>query len=1029
MTHNPAVRVPVAKELPKVAQHTQAFLDDLSAAGYIGDIDVSYGGRLVAATDNSIYQQLPQAVLYPKSQNDLACLLRVASQPSHQQVRFSPRGGGTGTNGQSLTPGVVIDLSRYLTRILELNLKEGWVRVEAGVVKDALNEYLAPHGFFFAPDTSTSNRATIGGMIGTDASGQGSLVYGKTSNHVVSLRSYLVTGELLESQPIPRQQAESKAKQQSTEGRLYQQVLASCVEKRAEIEAKFPPLNRFLTGYDLQHCWNAEADTIDLSRLLTGAEGTLAVVAEAKLRITPIPRKKVLVNVKYQDFQAALRHAPALVKARATSVETVDSNVLNLARKDIVWNQVSDLLTDVDGYTMNGINMVEFTALDSTEILTKLKDLTDTLDACDPAETGVIGYQVCNDAASIQKIYGMRKKAVGLLAATPGKRKPIAFAEDTAVPPEKLADFIMEFRALLDAENLHYGMFGHVDAGVLHVRPALNMQDEADEALVRKLSDQVMALTAKYGGLMWGEHGKGYRSEYGPEFFGEELFAELRKLKSAFDPENRLNPGKICTPWESRDALVSVDARKRGWYDKQIPLAVQEQWQGPMDCNGNGLCFNYDATTPMCPSYRGTKDRRYSPKGRATLLREWLRQVNSSTNQESDTKPFSWLRRQFNSLGRSQDFAHEVRDSMDSCLSCKACANQCPVSVDIPTYKSRFYAHYFSRYARPLKDYLVRDAERVLPRLARRPRLANTLMRNALAKWLQARWVGYVDTPEFAVPSTESRLSARRNSSEKLLYWHEAKPNARDLDMFDPSPFVALVPDVFTWCYEPQLVEAFCDVAERLGKTVVVLPFFHKQAGKKTFVNGKGMHVKGFLPEFKQEAEQSAALLNEVHDLGIPLVGLDAATTLCFKDEYGDMLGEARGRFHVQLVQDWLAQVLPAQQSASRNREVESLRLLVHCTEQTQAPGSKNTWKTLFEQIGVSVLTPNTGCCGMAGSYGHEASQKATSQRIFELNWQNELRHTDATPVATGFSCRCQSERFGDKQVEHPLLAFARRLS
>lgn len=1011
--------LPTLTALPRVAEEIEHFLTALGSAGFIGDIDASYGGRLIAATDNSIYQQLPQAVVYPKSSNDLQCLLRVANRPAHQHISFSPRGGGTGTNGQSLTPGVVIDLSRYLTNILELNLAEGWVRVEAGLVKDALNDFLAPHGYFFAPDTSTSNRATIGGMVCTDASGQGSLVYGKTSNHVLALRAFLANGEELNTTPISRAEAEQQATLPTTLGAIYRQVLASCVNQRAAIEAKFPPLNRFLTGYDLQHTWDTTTDTIDLARLITGAEGSLAFVTEAKLNITPIPNYKVLVNVKYQNFQAALRHAPSLVQARATSVETVDSKVFDLARNDIIWNEVKDLLTDVEGFTMDGINMVEFTAVNQAEINDKVQRLCATLDALDPSASGVIGYQVCADLPSIQRIYAMRKKAVGLLGATKGRKKPVAFVEDTAVPPEHLADFIDEFRALLDAEDLQYGMFGHVDAGVLHVRPALDLIEPEDEAVVRRVSDQVMQLTAKYGGLMWGEHGKGYRSEYGPEFFGEALFLELRRLKAVFDPHNRLNPGKICTPIDSEAELVSVDARKRGWYDRQIPLDVRETWQSAMDCNGNGLCFNYDVKTPMCPSYRGSNDRRFSPKGRATLLREWLRLTHTDGNELGQVKKRFWLQRVLNSRKITADFNHEVREAMDTCLSCKACTTQCPVSVDIPTHKSRFYNYYFSQYARPLKDYLVRDAEQLLPRLARFPRLANALMNNHLSRLAQEKLAGYTDTPNFAVPSLQQRLNQRRN----FLNWDDFTKVAA-APYFTATDYVVVVQDVFTSCYEPELLEAFLKVAEHCGKTPVVMPFMP---------NGKGLHVKGFLNEFEQQAQKTAAALNELHTKGIPLVGLDAATTLCFRDEYNQALGQQRGDFQVLLAHEWLIKFMPKNLKVTPT--TTAYNLLSHCTEQTALPLAKSSWAAIFNVLGLSLATPATGCCGMAGSFGHEVEQKDLSEKIFALNWQQELQKEGVQPLATGFSCRCQSERFAQQSSStqpmkpvHPLIALAELL-
>lgn len=447
---------------------------------------------------------MPQAVVHPKSTADVVLIGKISSKPEFERVTFSPRGGGTGTNGQSLTKGVVVDLSRHMNRILEINPQEGWVRVQAGVIKDQLNDAVRPHGFFFSPDLSTSNRATLGGMVNTDASGQGSLQYGKTSDHVLSLQAVFADGSLLEtdsSQGLPAPNTFAAQAMQVTE-----QV---CRTKRKQIVAKFPPLNRFLTGYDLKNALNEAEDRFDITRVLCGAEGSLAFITEAKLNLTPIPKARTLVNVKYDSFDSALRNAPLMVEAKALSVETVDSKVLNLAKEDIIWHSVKDLLTDVPGKEMQGINMVEYAGQDSAQINQQVAQLTARLDEMMAnQQAGIIGYQVCSDLASINRIYNMRKKAVGLLGAAKGRAKPVAFTEDTCVPPENLADFIVEFRALLDSKNLAYGMFGHVDAGVLHVRPALDLCDPKQELLMREISDQVVKLVAKYGGLMWGSMAK-----------------------------------------------------------------------------------------------------------------------------------------------------------------------------------------------------------------------------------------------------------------------------------------------------------------------------------------------------------------------------------------------------------------------------------------------------------------------------------------------------------------------------------------
>ena len=998
------------------------YLSTIKNQGFSGDTDASYATRLTASTDNSIYQQIPQGVIFPKTEKDIQLALQTASRDPFLSLTFGPRGGGTGTNGQSLTPGIVVDLSRYMREILEINVEEGWVRVQTGVIKDQLNDFLKPYGFFFSPDLSTSNRATIGGMISTDASGQGSLVYGKTSNHVLGLTTYLVDGTPMVTSPIDIQKAKVIAEQDSLIGSLYKTVLDISITQRDAILEKFPRLNRFLTGYDLEHVLSDDLQTFDMSRLITGSEGSLGIVTEAKLNLTPIAEFKTLINIKYDSFDSALRHSPFLVDARATSVETVDSKVLNLAREDIIWHSVSDLITDVPNKDMQGLNMVEFNAVSPDDIKDKVNTLCTLLDECVANQTnGVIGYQLTNDKSDILKIYAMRKKSVGLLGNVKGSQKPLAFAEDTAVPPENLADYIVEFRALLDSHNLQYGMFGHVDAGVLHVRPALDMCDPEQEKLLRTISDDVVKLTAKYGGLMWGEHGKGYRSEYGPEFFGEHLFNQLRKIKTAFDPNNRINPGKICTPIESEDSLVSVDSQKRSYFDKQISIDVKTSFNNAMTCNGNGICFNYDENSPMCPSYKVTGDRKHSPKGRATLMREWLRLQESKNvdlleveKELNKGEVITWWERFVHSREKNKgvyDFSHEVKESMDECLACKACTTSCPIKVDVPTFRSRFLNYYYSYYARPLKDYLVANIETSAPLMSKFARVINPVVKTNLVSGLIKKTVGYVDTPQLSIPSLDKRVAKAHKFNFELL---------DSLSGEEQNNYVLIVQDPFTSFYEAELVQSFITLITALGKKPMLLPFKP---------NGKAQHVKGFLHEFKVTAKNAAEFLNKLSDINAPLVGLDASLVMCYRDEYNTILESNRGDFHVQLAHEWLQTQSFKSLSAKKKQDTE-FTLLSHCTETTALPKAASVWKTIFTDIGLTLNTTNTGCCGMAGTYGHEAQNQENSRTLYEMSWKPIVdKNKPDQLLSTGFSCRSQVKRFEQFKPKHPIELLAQVLS
>lgn len=998
----------------------QQFADLLPKNNYRGEISCQYGARLAVATDNSIYQQLPQLVLHPKSIADISVITKLASEQKFQEIKFSARGGGTGTNGQSLTPGIVVDLSKYMNKVLEINVEENWVRVEAGVVKDQLNDFLRPHGFFFSPDLSTSNRATLGGMINTDASGQGSLVYGKTSDHVLGLKSVLSNGDVLATNDIAITEAQDLATAESMEGQLYKAVLSSCQDNRELILEKFPRLNRFLTGYDLEHVFNEDLSRFNMSRLITGSEGSLAFVCEAKLNLTKIPKARTLVNIKYDSFDSALRHSPALVAANATSVETIDSKVLNLAKQDIVWHSVSDLITDVEGQVMDGINMVEYCGESEESVAEQVAVLCEKLDQEIKENKGVIGYQFTSDLASLNRLYGMRKKAVGLLGNTDGTQKPLAFAEDTAVPPENLADFIAEFRELLDGYGLHYGMFGHVDAGVLHVRPALDMCDPDQEKLLREISDKVVALTAKYGGLMWGEHGKGYRSEYGPAFFGETLFNELRKIKSVFDPHNKMNPGKICTPIDTEEKLVSVDAVKRGTFDRQIPITVKDNFINAMNCNGNGLCFNYDADSPMCPSSKITKDRRHSPKGRAGLMREWLRLLeNKGVDVLSVEKNISgWSVKQLlEKIGaqfkksNDDDFSHEVKEAMSGCLACKACASQCPIKVDVPDFKARFVQLYHTRYFRPINDHIVANVENLAPIMAKAPRLMNALIDNPIYATISEKTIGYVDTPLLSVPTLQQRVRAAKFEVFDLEYFKTITQQQR-------QDYVFVVQDPFTSFYDAEVVEDLMLLASKLGQKPVLLPFKP---------NGKPQHVKGFLKQFAKTAKSTADFLNELANLDIAMIGIDASLALCYRDEYKQMLGSGRGSFEVLLPHEWLTQQFNDKKinlPSVIEKAKFNFKLFAHCTEKTMLPNSESQWQVIFERFGVKLDKIAVGCCGMAGTYGHENANQDNSKGLYELSWKSKVEQLAPEQVlATGFSCRSQAKRLSKFKPRHPVQA------
>ena len=1006
--------IPALREVDEVQALYLQFLRALATAGFRGDTSPSYASRTVLATDNSIYQVLPQAVIYPRDTHDLQLLAELAEREEFHSVVLSPRGGGTGTNGQSLTDGLVVDISRHMNRILEINTEERWVRVQAGVVKDQLNAALKPHGLFFAPELSTSNRATIGGMINTDASGQGSCVYGKTRDHVLELSTVLLGGELWQSRPIDDEALRQASTREGRAGKVHRVCDSIARDKADLIEQKFPKLNRCLTGYDLAHLREPVegAEHFNLNSVLCGSEGTLGFIAEAKLNVLPIPKCVALVNLKYDNFQDALRDASDLMRAGPTSIETVDSKVLQLAMADIVWHSVSEYFPSEER-AVQGINLVEYTAESEEKLESALQQFTAHIDSLIGQPGKSFGYSIARSHTEVNKIWAMRKRAVGLLGNAQGEKRPIPFVEDTCVPPENLADFIAEFRAVLDEAGLAYGMFGHVDAGVLHVRPAIDMKDPQQAELIRPITDRVVALTQKYKGLLWGEHGKGVRSEYAPEFFGE-LYPELQKIKAAFDPRNQLNPGKIATPSVASSLLKIDKVPTRGERDRQIPVQVWDGYSEGVHCNGNGACFNWNPDDAMCPSYKATRERIHSPKGRASLMKEWLRllsergvdAVEASRKFREQSFFVGLPGRIVNSLARARgeyDFNHEVNEAMQGCLGCKSCVGQCPIKVDVPEFRSKFLELYYSRYLRPLKDYFVGALEFVMPHLARAPQLYNFPLRLKPVRWLLERGLGLADSPALA------RKSLRKSMDELGVPF----ASSARLEAMGPAQrerAVVIVQDAFTSYFDADMVADVLRLLKQLDFFPLVAPFR---------ANGKPLHVHGFMSQFERVALANSEMLNELADSGVPLVGVDPSMTLTYRAEYRKLLGERAPQ--VYLLQEWLAGQQHHLQQQRHRVQAASFRLLPHCSEQTNATASLRDWQNIFGALGLELHSESLGCCGMAGTYGHETANKETSRAIFQQSWAPRLNGETEQLLASGYSCRCQARRFAGVNLRHPL--------
>ena len=998
------------------------YLGKLRKEGFKGDIESDYSSRLLCATDNSVYQCMPLAVIFPRDISDVVTAMKLRAKSPFDSLVITARGGGTGTNGQSLNTGLVMDCSRYLKKISDFDKEHHCVYVESGVIKDELNEYLKKDGLFFSPELSTSNRACIGGMISNDAAGQGSLKYGRTSSHIKEVTVVLVDGTLTTFRPVSGRELQECLEYDGLVGDIYRTCYALLKNCHDKVVKNFPKLNRFMTGYDLYHAYDKETDTLNLARLICGAEGTLGIIVGALLDLTCVPSFRQLMVVKYADFDSALKHAVTLINAGVFSVETVDSKVLNLARHDSVWQGVKDYIEEVPEHEIMGLNIVEFNGNNREQEESKLQNIYDLINEKGKSfADGILGAQIVSTAEGISAVYGMRKKAVGLLGAAAGDKKLVPFTEDTVVPPEHLADYIRDFRALLDSMDVPYGMFGHVDTGLMHVRPALDLTQKSERDKLLYISDEVAKLVASYKGQMWGEHGRGYRAKYGEMFFTG-LYEEARKIKAIFDKHNVLNPGKICVPYgNDHDSLVEVNSMMRGNYDELIPYNIRTAFHNSIACNGNGQCFSYKNSDLMCPSYRYTRDHVRSPKGYSELMRDFVRQMTKKGHnlaaeelslQTHSKNPLSYFKRLYNTLfTRSTDYATEYYKKINTCLACKSCKSICPTHVNAADLNSRFLNLYYGRYLRPLMDILILRSEAILPLMARFPRLCNFLLQNSLAKLFNKLVFGLVDLPPFADASfyalCKKNNFAVLSSRVSLTTDYE----------------VLVVTDPFTVSYEAQGLIEMASVIRMLGFRVAFL---------KPYENGKVKMIRGDRRGFIYAASKQSSRLANLARKGITLVGYDPALTLCYRDEYRDCLGQMCGEFNVLLPEEWLFRELQMGTGGKIDAlkevlQVEAVKmdepyyLFTHCTQRALEPVTCNMWQDIFARLGQSIIPVNVACCGMAGLFGHMRKNQEESFAVYKKNWHDLLAARDFSHcLVTGFSCRSQVKRMEHRTAMHP---------
>lgn len=959
----------------------RAYLSELAKQpSFTGEIKIDWSTRMLMATDNSVYEVIPQAVCFPRNQNDVVIMLRLASQSTFTAIQFSSRGGGTGTNGQSLTSGIMIDFSKHVNQILNFNKEKKIIEVEPGVVLDQLNDYLAAHDLFFSPSLSPSASATLGGMFATDACGKGSCCYGRTSDHVIGATVILANGECIEISSEEKVTYPSGSRMWAASDKIHPLL----VLHEGAINQKFAHLPRRIAGYNLLSALNKSAKSVDFRYLFGGSEGTLGLVTKLTLKLTELPKYTTLFAIRYASFQEALESGVALLDFKPTAIETLDDNIMQIAKTDEVYTAVKKIFKD--NAFIKGVNLVEFAGDCLDEMSQQVTQLQEALLKKD------IEFYCTENKSEIKALWDLRKKSVGLLANLSGDKQPVPFVEDTCVPPKSLPAYIAEFRKLLEEYHLTYGMFGHVDAGCLHVRPALNMQNPVDANLLPEITAKVYGLVKKYQGMMWSEHGRGYRTEQTEDFFGDKLYGVLREIKTIFDPHDQLNPGKIVTALHNNQKIVEVDGPFRGKKDQKINQEAKQLFSKIIRCNGNAACFQYAADKVICPSYHATRDRIHSPKGRSVLIREWLRQLSGHSFHQTKKVVF---RRKI----APDDFSTQVYDAMSGCLGCKGCASGCPVHVNIPEYKSIFLNQFFKRYRRPLKDYLIAYNEFLLPIMAHFPQLFNSRIQKI---WLKS--IGLIDLPALPAMSLKKRCGQ-----------HQVTPfSLKTLAQMDVEKTVCISVEPYVGVFKPHWIMDTYVVLKKLGFNPVILPM------KPT---GKPMHAKGFLEGFEKCVKKQANFYNKIARLGFPIIGLDPAITLSYRDEYAKVLND-KNHFKILLLQEWLMSVKEKWcDQVALNPENKTYYLFSHCTEKSLNQSCETDWQEIYKSFGLSLKPIQVGCCGMSGSFGHEKQHQTVSKTLFEMSWSDKMPSDEMRKniLVTGFSCACQVARLKAFEPSHPV--------
>jgi FAD/FMN-containing dehydrogenase/Fe-S oxidoreductase len=926
-----------------------------SVKGEVSFDNVTLG---IYATDASIYQITPVAVVMPRDEADVIAAVETAAKHS---VSILPRGGGTSLGGQGVGPSMIIDFTRYINNIIELNVEERWVRVQPGIVLDELNAALKEHGLHFAPDPATSDRATIGGIIGNNSSGTRSIVYGITRDHVLGVKTLLSDGTILQLKELTAKEYNeySEGTGETRQAEILNGFRRIIEANRDEIERRFPKVMRRVQGYNLDNFIRTE--NWNLAKLIVGSEGTLGVILNATLNLEPLPKSKVLCAVHFAELLEAIGTVAPILKHQPSAVEILDTDVITRARENLSIRPLTGFIQGDPG----AILLVEFFGETPREAREKAEKLTADLQEKKHGYT----WPIIAEPSEQAKVWSVRKSGLGLLLGIKGDRKPLPFIEDVCVPIDVLPEYIGQILKFCEERDVPVVMYAHASVGTIHVRPVLNLKTQEDIDNMKSIAEFAFGLVTRYGGSWSGEHGDGrVRSPFLERFFGKQIYNAFREVKRLFDPAGLMNPGPIIDPNPMEQDLrygpnyktPSVPTEYHYREDGSFAAAVEM-------CNGDGAC-RQKLTGTMCPSYRATLEEEHSTRGRANALRLAMTGY----------------------LGPSGLTEKRIFEVMDLCLSCKSCKSECPSNVDLSRLKGEFLQKYRDVHGIPLRERII----------ANTPALAK-LFSGSLApaiNLLQKTWL-FKKAME-AITGFDMRRNLPGYASVPLPKWFRQRPAVNR-----HSRAVVLFDDTYMNYHQTNVGISAVELLESCGYEVIL-------ANAGCCQRPKISH--GFLRDAKAAGEKTLRNLDKFIQQGLTIVVCEPGCCSALTDDLPDLIDDVqlgkRIKENVMMIDEFLErETINGNLRCEFTSPQKKILIHGHC-HQKSLYGTK-AMKNLLERIpNISVSEIDSGCCGMAGSFGYEREHYDLSMQIGNSQLFPAIRNREegTTIVTCGFSCRHQ---------------------